>query len=53
MLKIRAKAKNRMVHSDTLQPTGEPTYFKTYSHMTMRHWWSPFECSKIRNREKE
>jgi len=48
MLKIRAKAKNRMVHSDALQPndkakgdeslTGEPTYFKTYSHMTMRHW---------------
>lgn len=28
----------------------EPTYFKTYSHVTMSHGEAPGECSKIKRR---
>lgn len=30
--------------------TSEPTYFKTYSHVTMSHGEAPGECSKIKRR---
>lgn len=30
--------------------TSEPTYLKTYSHVTMSHGEAPGECSKIQKR---